>query len=222
VLFNIKKQLLFAVAASTLVHVYLLFGSLIPIQSSYATVNGVLTVRVSPSSELAGTSGSVNAQHGGPQWRDSRQVERVFDAAAKPDVSHSVKRLKPLENQIGVPSVSTLDLFEPFVLAPTFGLQFFKAEDLDKRPQLRNDIPTDFLDISVAAQAQFDLYINEFGDVIEIKFVDEHKLNPLLKKAVLEVRGKLKYEPGQRLGLPVNSIVRIEISTIPIDAALLK
>jgi TonB family protein len=140
---------------------------------------------------------------------DNRFVARSVPPAAviKPEAA-AADRLaeeQQLQTQHGAEGADLLPL-------PALG--YYTTDQLTKRPQPLTTAELDRPEISpfvVSGKIVLRLWINEFGSVAEVE-VETSDLSEIFSRTAVAAFRNLRFTPGERNGLPVGTVMRIEVT----------
>ena len=99
-------------------------------------------------------------------------------------------------------------------LLPLPAQGYYTTDQLTKRPQPVNAIELDSPEISpvvVSGKIVLRLWINEFGSVAEVE-IESSELPEAFSRTAVAAFKSLRFAPGERNGLPVGTLMRIEVT----------
>lgn len=130
--------------------------------------------------------------------------------------------LDNLGEEAGLPANSSLqsDPASPSAVGPVAGvplLNYYPPEELSRRARILRDIDPflgDLNDHPGTGKAVITLWINEQGGVDRAE-TETSDLTESFENAVLEQFLAARFQPAERAGLPVKSLMRIEVEILP-------
>lgn len=97
---------------------------------------------------------------------------------------------------------------------PLPAIRFYGTRELSKRPQPLGQADLDAPEIKMIVASGtmiLKLWIDESGDVIEVE-VEKTELPAILSDLTRASFRRLRFVPGERMGVPVGSVMRIEVN----------
>lgn len=91
--------------------------------------------------------------------------------------------------------------------------EFYSPDQLSKRPAPLGDDPLDSSQLSVLASSgtlMIKLWINDLGQVVQAE-TEKTGLPREFASAAMEAFKQVRFSPGERGGMPVGSVIRIEV-----------
>lgn len=149
---------------------------------------------------LGGTPGE-----GTPATRDNPRPARPFSA--------SLKELRPT-GSAAVQSASAVDPARGLGALPVPAPPYYTTDQLTKRPQPLGSAELDAPDIHpivASGKIILKLWINEFGELSDVE-VEKTELPEVISLSTVAAFKRLRFTPGERGGVRVGSVMRIEVS----------
>lgn len=140
-----------------------------------------------------------------------------------PDIPlQTAASLDSLGQDAGHPASSSLhsDSVSPTAVGPVAGvplLHYYPPEELSQRARILRDIDPflgELNDHPGAGKAVITLWINEQGGVDRAE-TESSDLTESFENAVLEQFLAARFQPAERTGIPVKSLMRIEVEILP-------
>jgi hypothetical protein len=139
---------------------------------------------------------------------DSAQHASATEIVKMPDLPSD--RASHLPAAQGLEDGSTASLFNRIASPPPY---YFQPAELTEQPEVAVDIASDLSAILASGLSQMavlDLLINESGDIDDV-VVEDSSLPEPAQQLIRDAFAKTKFRPGKVAGMPVKSMLKIEV-----------
>lgn len=164
------------------------------------------------------SAGGSGAQ--GPRTERSLQIQIVSTLATE---TEPAKPTADLSTQAAAAGTTSSSDDKPRSLAdaqsqgkgllPIAAAPYYNSDQLSKRPELLSDDPLDAQQLRVLASSgklMLKLWINDRGQVVDA-VIEKSELPAEFSAAAAAAFKEVRFSPGERDGLPVGSVIRIEV-----------
>lgn len=141
-----------------------------------------------------------------PPARESRKLPPPFTA--------SLSAAPPAQPEAPRQTGSSVERSEGIGLLPIRAPTYYPTDQLTKRPQplASADLDAPEMRMVVASGKMIlKLWIDEFGEVVDVD-IEKTQLPEALSRPTVAAFKRVRFTPGERSGLPVGSVMRIEVN----------
>jgi len=139
--------------------------------------------------------------------------ERVYSAPERPLQSAAAAESAAAGRSAPVPAAAPTHRTDGLGLLPLPAPAFYTTDELSKRPQPLASAELDAPEIRpivASGKLVLTLLINEAGIVVDV-LVDETELPEVFSRTAVAAFKALRFQPGERNGRPVGTLMRIEV-----------